>query len=111
MDEPEESNVLIPRCVLGFVKPASGGERLSSWNLGSCLMKTNSSGESASSQPVCIWKKSVRKTSTILSIVNIRWFYHCEKLGWEWGELEEGPDFAFDFVELVPVLLLVSGPR
>ena len=25
--------------------------------------------------------------------------------------MEEGPDFAFDFVELVSVLLLVSGPR
>lgn len=59
---------------------------------------------------VCV-EESVRKTSTILSIVNIVWFDHCEKLGWEWGEVGEDSDFAFDFVELVPILLLVSGPR
>ena len=32
-------------------------------------------------------------------------------LGWQWGEVGADPDFAFDFVELAPVLLWVSGPR
>ena len=47
----------------------------------------------------------------LVSIVNILHFYHCQKLGWQWGEVGADLDFAFDFLELVPGQLWVSGPR